>query len=204
METIRVKLTFIDDVLGSQPADENIRSTYIASKAPDAKTFEEEVAQLGAIEVDEKGMTVFARDLDGSPCMIAYQIKGFFKAACGALRRIEGTRSSKLKAYKKIIDETVFVFPDADDPSSRMIPIDIIGEMGVCQRPLRAATAQGERVALSSSESISAGSSIEFDIVIYDPKLKDTVFEWLDHGRFNGLSQWRNSGKGAFTWEVVD
>ena len=30
------------------------------------------------------------------------------------------------------------------------------------------------------------------------------VREWLDFGCFNGLGQWRNSGKGRFTWEELD
>ena len=30
------------------------------------------------------------------------------------------------------------------------------------------------------------------------------VPEWLDYGRFNGLGQWHNSGKGTFTWELIE
>ena len=79
-----------------------------------------------------------------------------------------------------------------------MIPIEVNGEIGECQRPLRAQTAQGERVSLANSEEIPAGSSIELDIVMLDEKAhKDIVLEWLDYGR------WRNSGKGRFTYEVL-
>lgn len=85
-----------------------------------------------------------------------------------------------------------------------MIPIKLNGEMGNCQRPLRAQTMQGERVALANSEAIPAGSSIEFDIVMLDPGDKAMIEEWLDYGSLNGIGQWRNSGKGAFTWEHVD
>ena len=49
------------------------------------------------------------------------------------------------------IDGLIFIAP-------RQIPIKFDGEMGICQRPLRAQTAQGERVALASSESIPASS----------------------------------------------
>ena len=62
---------------------------------------------------------------------------------------------------------------------------------------------QGERVTLANSESIPAGSSVEFDIVLLEPKDREMVEEWLDYGSLNGIGQWRNSGKGAFTWEYV-
>lgn len=30
------------------------------------------------------------------------------------------------------------------------------------------------------------------------------IEEWLDYGMFNGLGQWRSSGKGAFKWSYVE
>ena len=86
METMRVKLTFMDDILGTAPSDPEIHRSYIASKAPDAMSTEEEVAALGVDEVTEKGMTVFHKDADGNPVLWNYQIKGFFKSACSAMR----------------------------------------------------------------------------------------------------------------------
>ena len=76
-------------------------------------------------------------------------------------------------------------------------------EMDTCERPLRAETMQGPRVSLANSESCPAGSYIEFDIMARG-KLIGRVMDWLDFGRYNGLGQWRNSGKGAFEWEVLD
>ena len=203
METMRVKLTFMDDILGTAPSDPEIHRSYIASKAPDAMSTEEEVAALGVDEVTEKGMTVFHKDEDGNPVIWNYQIKGFFKSACSAMRAIEGTKSSKLKAYKKQIDLRIFVFADAENKAERKIRINVNGEIGSCQRPLRAQTMQGERVTLANSESIPAGSSVEFDIVLLEPKDRAMIEEWLDYGSLNGIGQWRNSGKGAFTWEYV-
>ena len=29
------------------------------------------------------------------------------------------------------------------------------------------------------------------------------VREWLDYGAYSGIGQWRNSGKGRFTWEEI-
>lgn len=85
----------------------------------------------------------------------------------------------------------------------RKIPIKVNGEMGICERPLRAATPMGERVALSISESIPAGSTLEFEILCMTDVMKELVMECLDYGALRGLGQWRNSGKGRFEYEVL-
>ena len=198
---MHVKITFIDSVLGTASGNPEVHSDYIASKAPDAKSMEEEVAAIGADGVEQKQMTVFPRDQDGNPIFWNYQIKGFFKSACSALSKIKGTKSSGLKAYKKQIDLRIFVFPDAKDRSSRDILIHTNKPVGVLQRPLRASTAQGERVALASSEMIEAGAWCEFDIVMLNDEDEALVREWLDYGSLNGLGGWRNASHGAFIWE---
>ena len=88
-------------------------------------------------------------------------------------------------------------------PQPRKIPIVFDGEIGDCQRPLRAQTAQGERVSLASSDEIPAGATLTFDILCLDENHVPAVKEWLDYGALRGLGQWRNSGKGRFTWEEV-
>ena len=112
-----------------------------------------------------------------------------------------------MTSYKKEIDTHVFVYSDANDRSNRFIPIQNCGEIGSCQRPLRAQTMQGERVAIADSEEIRAGAFIEFDVITLahnkKPLNNAIVKEWLDFGAFNGLGQWRNSGHGAFTYEVI-
>ena len=138
---MKIRITFMEEVLGSSPAKQEIYRDYIASKAPDAATIEDEVAAVGVDEVTEQGMTVFPRTKDGVPFAYDYQIKGMFKDTCGMLARVKTTESSKLKAYKKIIDGLIFVYP-------REIPYQFDGEIGKCDRPLRAQTAQGERVAI--------------------------------------------------------
>ena len=79
MKEIKVRLTFTEDVLGTANADKNVHSEFIASKAPNAPSREEEVEALGAEEVERKEMTVFPRMENGSPMFWDYQIKGFFK-----------------------------------------------------------------------------------------------------------------------------
>ena len=196
MITKHIHIDFIDDVLGTAPGDPDIHGSYVSSKAPDAATKEEEIAAIGEDEFRAKGKTIFPTDERGNPIFWNYQIKGFFKSACAAQRVLSGSKSSKVKAYKKKIDNLVFVAP-------RMIDIDMSGEMTICERPLRAQTAQGERVALSCSESIPAGSTMEIEITTLTDDLMNTVIEWLDYGKFNGLGQWHNSGKGRFIWEDI-
>lgn len=203
-KTMRVRLTFVDDVLGTAASDEKIHETYIASNAPDAPSKAEEIAAVGVDEVVEKGKTIFPRNEDGEPILWSYQVKGFFKSACSALGKIKGTKSSGLKAYKKQIDLRIFVFPDVTDKTGRAIVIHTDKEIGDCQRPLRASTPQGERVALSDSEKISKGAWCEFDILMLNAGDEDMVREWLDYGILNGIGQWRNSGKGAYVWDELD
>lgn len=195
MKEMKVRLTFLEEVLGTASSDPEIHESYIASNAPDAPSRKEEVEALGVEEVFEKSMTVFPKE-NGVPFLWDYQIKGFFKDACGMLRKVTGNASSKIKAYKKEIDGLIFV-------KERKIPFSYDGEIGICQRPLRAQTAQGERIALSSSETVPAGATIEFTIqCMVDTDIK-AVVEWLDYGKLRGIGQWRNSGKGKFEWKDI-
>ena len=196
MKELKVRLTFIEPILGTCPSNGDVYRDFIASKAPDASTIEDEVAAIGADAVADRGMTVFPRLDDGTPFLYDYQIKGFFKDTCGGLRKVKGTESEKIKAYKKEIDKLIF-------PCPRCIPILFDGEIGECQRPLRAQTAQGERVSLAISEEIPAGATIEFSITLLNDGNEKAVREWLDYGKFSGIGQWRNSGRGRFTWEEI-
>lgn len=196
MKTMKVRLEFLEEVLGTASADPEIHETYIASNAPDTPTRKEEIEALGAEEVFEKSMTIFPKE-NGIPFLWDYQIKGFFKDSCGMMRKVTGSVSSKMKAYKKEIDGLIFI-------KERKIPFQFDGEMGICQRPLRAQTAQGERIALSSSETIPAGAAIEFEIECLVDSDMNAVIEWLDYGKLRGIGQWRNSGKGKFVWKSID
>lgn len=197
MKEIKVRLTFTEDCLGTSSADKEIHSNFIASKAPDAMKLEEEVAAIGAEEVEEKAKTIFPKDEDGTPFFWDYQIKGFFKGPCSDLQRCKGyseaKATNKIKAYKKVIDGCVFVFP-------RRIPIRLAGPIGDLQRPLRAQTAKGERISLANSETIPAGSSIEFTVRVLSDEFVNAVIEWLDYGALKGIGQWRNAGWGRFEY----
>ncbi len=195
---MKIKLTFTEEMLGTASSSPDIHREYIASKSPDAATIEDEVAAVGIDAAVERAMTVFPRT-EGRPFLYDYQIKGFFKDTCSALARVPLTKSSKIKAFRKIIDGTIFVFP-----RKLKLQLPSAGVIGSCQRPLRAETAQGVRVALANSETVPAGTMLEFEVVMLDAGAEGLVREWLTYGRLRGLGQWRNSGKGRFEFQELD
>lgn len=199
---MKVKITLIEEVLGSSPSNEELLATYIASKAPTDELTSEEIDNIKAQNAEDR-ITIFPRQADGTPFIYDYQIKGMLKDSCKALAAAGkagypgGKACAGLKAYKKLIDGLIFVSP-------REIPYNMNGmRMDYCERPLRASTPQGERVSIAKSETVPAGSTIEFEITCLDPKLEDMVRECLDYGKLRGLGQWRNSGKGRYIWEEV-
>ena len=199
-ETLKVRITFFEEALGMSPADKEIYSKFIASKAPDALSREEEVEAIGADAVEVKEMTIFPRTKDGELFFWDYQIKGFLKDACGMLRKMSGSECSKVKAYKKEIDGLIF-----PHPRNIIIHLPEGEEIGNCQRPLRASTPQGERIALANSETIPAGSWFEVEFKMLNAKAsKDMIIECLEYGELRGMAQWRNSGKGRFTYEIIE
>lgn len=197
MKRLNVRLTFTDEILGTSSGNPELHREFIASKAPDAQKIEEEVAALGVDAVEEKGKTIFPRLADGTPHLWDYQIRGFFKEICGAMKQIDGTKSSKIKAHKKRVDNLIFVYP-------REIPLDMHGMKDADnQRPLRTSGPSGERVALANSECCPEGTSCEFSVECEIDEDIELVKEWLAYGRHKGIGQWRNSGKGRFTFEVI-
>lgn len=185
-----VELELLTPMLGTVPKDPEVYATYIASKGEDTEDEVETVPE----DLEAKGWTGFHHNDDG-PILYDYVLKGFFKDACGMLRRASGSKSEKITAHKKIIDGLVFVEP-------RQIPIMLSGELDMIERPLRAQTAKGERVALARSDAAPEGSRIAFTITLLGNKISEALLtEWFEYGRLRGLGQWRNSGMGRF--EVV-
>jgi hypothetical protein len=203
METRKFKLTFTEESLGTCPGNKEIMSEFMAAKNPNGVSQDEIDAVPDVAEELQKAATFFARTPEGLPCFWDYQIKGFFKG--GILAMITGgvcTQESLKKIgltkylYKRTLDLCVFVSP-------RMVPIQSPKPIHFVERPLRADTMQGERMCLARSEAVSAGSVIEFTITVLRPNLWESIDWVLNFGEYQGISQWRNSGKGRFTWEEV-
>jgi len=195
---MKIEITLIEEMLGTKAADPEVFATFIASKAPDDDKRREEIETADARE--QSGTTIFHKQ-NGNVGLWDYQIKGFFKDACGAMNRFDKEMRGgleKLSAYKTKIDGCIFVFP-------RFITMTLPpGEpVGLCERPLRAETAQGPRVSVCRSETVPVGTMIQCEIQIMSKELNPYVSAWLDYGKLRGLGQWRNSGKGRFLWTAV-
>ena len=72
------------------------------------------------------------------------------------------------------------------------------------ERPLRAETMQGDRVALTKSESVPAGTKVTVTFRCERKEGLDLVKECLDYGKEHGTGQWRNAGYGRFIWKKID
>lgn len=195
MKELKVKIEFLQELLGTQTGDKEVYKNFIGSKAPDAKTLEEEIANVGQDEVIEKGKTFFPR-VDGNPVIYDYQIRGFFKEACKALAKVPGTKSSGIKAYKQQIDLRIFI----KDRNNLLKNFDEVTDF---QRPIRCSTMQGERISLAISEMLPIGTTCEFTVQCLVDSDIEAVKEWLDYGQFHGFLQFRNGGFGKFKWEEV-
>jgi len=205
IERFNVQLNFIEPVLGSLPADPEVYSKYIASKAPAPWVQDEEIAaaEEAAVKEDnarmEKGLTVFAYDEKGL-YFYDYHIKGFFKEAGNTLKD-----TVKIKNLRSKIDNYLFIQPRRiylQRPDGSFVK----EEDEILERPLRAQTMQGPRVSLAASEKVNLPVVLAFTIEILENG-KDVswelVRELLDYGRFKGLGQWRNGSWGRFEWRLL-
>lgn len=195
-DSYRVKVTFINPILGSQPA-EDVASKYIANRAGMALP-EDEIETLP--DALDRGTTVFHKDAQGRPVLWDYQIRGFLKAAGQVLN---GKVAGGVRNLKSKVNNLVFVSP-------RRIVIqspngDDIREMiDYLERPLRAQTPQGDRVALARSEMLPEGCSVTFGLEVLPGDISQAVIEdLLDYGYYSGLGQWRNGGWGNFRYELI-
>jgi hypothetical protein len=198
MKTFDVTVAFAEPLLGTAPLNKETYTTYIQEQwrkaHPGASPDPDEAATIE--ESLEVGTTGFHRSEDGQPFLYDYAVKGFFKDACGMLFRDAESASSKVKAYRKVIDGLIFVTP-------RRIPLALAGEVTMLERPLRAQTAQGERVALARSESAPAGSSMAFVVTTLGSVSETLLREWFTYGALRGMGQWRNSGMGRFDFTLT-
>jgi hypothetical protein len=198
MKTFDVVLKFETPLLGSQP-NRDVTSEFIHQKAikAGAVTEEDAAAELETIpEQVEKATTVFHR-ADGQPVLWDYQLQGFFKEWAGTLNGLK--EIGGVKNFRDKVSKAVFVTP-------RQIPLEGVGEVEWNERPLRAETMKGPRVALARSEQAGEGTTIHFrvHIVIEREVTEAHLRTILDFGAWKGIGQWRSGGWGRFTYEMTE
>jgi len=220
MKGLYVKIKFKESLLGSSPADPDVYKKYIATKAPDYEDDPRtrEIEAVGLEKAIENAMTIFPRNSEGQPILWPYQVKGFFKSAqkvindnasesitdpaTGKKKKTRG--SAYLPNYKGRIDTDIFIYSvshtwrDENADPGIVLHLPEGASLKNCQRPLRAETMQGPRVALANSESAPAGTWCQFVVIDISEKLIGNIRQWLEYGKFNGIGQWRNSGRGQF------
>lgn len=196
----KLRLEFIEMLLGTAPLNAEIYTDFVASKAPATNGNGNGASELDTLEaLDIKGRTGFHRDEAGNPLLLDYMFRGFCKEACGALRQQRNRKSAALTNYKSKINAHLFV-------AERYIPLKLPHAATVTnfERPLRAETMRGPRVALASSDSVPIGTWCEFTLEVLAPEIitEPLLTEWLDYGRFVGIGQWRSGSHGRFVYRL--
>ena len=141
IEKAKIKLNFLDGILGSVPADPAIYTKFVAAKAPAGWLCDEEILNAEELaaskEVDaDRNVTVFPQDETGN-IPYNYHVKGFLKEAGNVLKdRV------KIKNLRSKLDNYVFVNPRKiylTRPGGEIVA----EEDDVLERPLRGQTARG-------------------------------------------------------------
>ncbi len=200
---MRIKVVFIEPVLGTLAGNKEIAEDFIISKHPDGVQ-QDELDSLP--EAIEKQSTYFARNKDGQPIMWDYQVRGYFKAACEAMLHTGEYTKEELKKYrlteylfKKTIDQLVFVYP------RELVLQTDAKEQVFCERPLRKENFKGGKVCLARSEMLPAGTNFECEITWRNDNLKEFIIQWLDDAsKYFGLGQWRGASFGRFKYQILE
>jgi hypothetical protein len=188
----RLKIIFLTPVLGSQPT-RDVATQYLAKKSG----FEIPQDELEMLpDVLERGTTVFHKDSTEQPVLMSYHVLGFLKESA---RVQNGKVDGEVKALRSKVERTVFVSP-------RTLPLVVPAGVGIdyLERPLRAETAMGPRVALARSEMLPEGTWFAANLEVLDGQISQAVLtDLLDYGYYRGLGLWRNSGiYGTFRYEL--
>jgi len=198
----KLRCTFTEPALGGQ-ATRNVTEKYVHEEARKAGIADEKLEEeLDTLEDRlETLTTTFHKDEAGKPIMWDYHLRGFLKSTGSTFNGEMG-----VSAIKSKIDQYLFVFP-------RRFPLVMPPGSVITfnERPLRADTAKGPRVALARSEQVPAGTMFECELRLLTPggrKQKGALSEelvrfLLDYGEYSGMFQWRNASWGRFIYELT-
>jgi len=226
----QVRLNFTQPMLGSRPTTNIARAFVLDRQTKQLATelrkagvpFTEAQAQaaeqvaasferdgLEEEETDEPVLrpTAFASDAGGL-YIDAYVVQSFLKAAAAALKLKVPGKSANVWANRDLQLLTWIFAPHSDD---LRLYLDRDGKRiqmadGLLERPLRAETPTGSRVSIAVSEELvlPIGCNFRIDVLAGCRIARDQFKHLLDYGRFQGISQWRGSGHGRFTYEFYD
>jgi len=218
-----IEVEFIRDVLGSAPADDEIKRQYIEQKMKTGKTGvsaaiakekldEEQVNALKDADlqklfdtVSAPTLTVFYRDGKGIPCIADHQIRGWFKEAFAFLNQQnkylmkKGKEGEADTAYKddyskRWINERLY-FVDRFFSFSPKISTK---NLEIYERSIRGMTPMGPRVSLKSSELLKSGRRLSIAMET-TPDVKESIIkEVFERGKIRGFGQWNNAQWGTF------
>lgn len=240
MDSMRVRVVMSQPLLATLPDNPDLYKEFIVNRRPNNPNMVEEIALHKAAmdkqiaereaaiaekiakakadgveiekELEDKPVTVFARNAKQELVIRDYYVRGFMKASLRAFIEL-GIAPTGLNAwnFKGAVDQFLQVGPVH-------IPLlqangEVISEAaGYNVRSQRVTTMQGDRVCLACSEELPAGTMAEFDIKWFKSssgKAKQAIWEkalvgyLLDFGQVVGLGQWRSGGYGRFTWSEV-
>lgn len=213
MDKWRVTLELTEKMLGTVPKNKDVYTNFIQNKALDRVEPPMVPAAITAQEVETvvqetegAGWTGFHQNERGL-LVYDYFIKGFIKNAANILKSDMGKFCLKKSEggfanFKSHINNYVFVRPrEIYITDQRKLQL-LTEPDGVLERPLRAMTAQGPRVALVKSDYVEAGRTMGFEIWLADGHPFQHVDEMLGrllaYGELQGLGQWRNGSFGTF------
>ena len=191
MRVYQVSLKFVEPLLGVIPKNPDVYKWWLESKQPQgdegSPPEETELKSWTGFKGDEQGLHIFD-----------YHVKGFFKEAAIARPQVMGLRGrgdalAGEGTIRKRIEQWLFIRP-------RRIYLGKEKPDGFNERPLRAKTLQGDRIALVRSDYVDAGVEIQFSVYVVDecPITQEMLEAWLGYGAFKGLGQFRGGTYGSF------
>ena len=187
---VEVELT--EPLLGVVPKNPDVYKTWIESKQVKGDEGEPEYTE-------ERSWTGFHVDKDKGLYIMDYHIKGYFKEVAAIMPETLGLKkkSGDLMSEQMIkhrLDNWLFIEP-------RRIYLGKQEPDGYIERPLRAETLRGKRIALARSDYVE-GVTLQFTVVILNssPIKFEQIRTWLAYGEKKGLGQFRTGGYGTFTY----
>ena len=214
-EKLHITLTFTEPLLATASGNPELHRDFIAARASEFKGDERNAEALAKEEIETlpdaeemigKASTVFHRD-DGGLFIYDYAIRGHIKEQLGSLCQLGEFQKLSVWTFKKACDCCIFVDPRRvrlfRNGSAILVPD------GTLQRPLRASTMRGDRVALANSEYVEAGSSCSFEISLlvssnqrsaWHEITTDILLKCFEMGERTGVGQWRSGGYGRYTF----